>query len=243
VIYSIAPEANVLVLSDEVTKYAVREGAMLLCQALPYLPVGVHVGIVDPGVGTPRYPVAVRTGRGDLLVGPDNGLLVPAASRLGGVVRAHRLENPAYRLPTISATFHGRDIFAPAAAHLALGADLADFGPTTGLLPFDMPAATVREGELAAPVLYVDEFGSLILAAELGDLEAALGPVVFGTQLEITWDARSARLPFEETFGKVARGELLMWVDSSGRLGIAVNQGSAAELLGLDDSATVTVRR
>lgn len=242
VIYSIAPEANVLVLSDEVAKYAVREGAMLLRQALPYLPVGVHVGIVDPGVGTPRQPVAVLARRGDVLVGPDNGLLVPAAEQLGGVVRAHRLENPAYRLPSISTTFHGRDIFAPAAAHAALGVDLADFGPATELLHFDMPSITVRQGELVVPVLYVDEFGSLILAAERSDLEAALGPLAYGTELEVTWKAQSARLPFEETFGKVAKGETLMWVDSSGWLGIAVNQGSAARLLGLDDTATVTVR-
>lgn len=102
-----------LVLSDEITPFDVREGAMLLRQALPYFPVGVHVGIVDPGVGTPRLPLAIETGRGDVLVGPDNGLLVPAAGRLGGVVRAHALENPAYRLPEVSASFHGRDVFSP----------------------------------------------------------------------------------------------------------------------------------
>ncbi|WP_262403681.1 S-adenosyl-l-methionine hydroxide adenosyltransferase family protein [Actinomadura sp. CNU-125] len=113
VMYGIVPDANVLVLSDEITPFDVREGAMLLRQALPYLPVGVHVGIVDPGVGTPRRPVAVRTGRGDVLVGPDNGLLVPAAETLGGIVAAHELENPAHRLPSVSASFHGRDVFSP----------------------------------------------------------------------------------------------------------------------------------
>ena len=115
VVHTIAPDANVLVLSDEITPYGVREGAMLLRQALPYLPLGVHVGIVDPGVGTSRRPVAIATGRGDVLVGPDNGLLVPAAEALGGVVGAHVLENPEYRLPSVSASFHGRDVFSPAA--------------------------------------------------------------------------------------------------------------------------------
>jgi S-adenosylmethionine hydrolase len=243
VIYSIAPEANVLVLSDEVTEYAIGEGAMLLRQALPYLPVGVHVGIVDPGVGTPRHPIAIGTGRGDVLIGPDNGLLVPAADRLGGGVRAHRLENPAYRLPAVSTTFHGRDIFAPAAAHAALGVDIAEFGPAIEPLPFDLPGATATEGALVAPVLYVDEFGSLILAAERGDLETALGPLVFGTRLEAGWDTGSVALPFEETFGKVPQGEALLWVDSSGWLGIAVNQGSAARRFGLTDTGTVTIRR
>ncbi|MQY03111.1 SAM hydrolase/SAM-dependent halogenase family protein [Actinomadura macrotermitis] len=242
VIYKIAPAANVLVLSDEITPYAIVEGAMLLRQALPYLPVGVHVGIVDPGVGTPRHPVAVRTGRGDVLIGPDNGLLVPVAEELGGVVAAHRLENPAYRLPAVSNSFHGRDIFSPAAAHALNGVDIAEFGPATGLLPLDLPAAAVAAGTLTAPVLYTDQFGSLILAAGPDDLAAALGDPPYGTALEVSWDGGSARVPFAETFGKVAEGEPLVWVDSSGRLGLAVNQGSAAARFGLSDAAVLTLR-
>jgi S-adenosylmethionine hydrolase len=243
VIASIAPDANVLVLSDEVTKYSIREGALLLRQALPYLPVGVHAGIVDPGVGTPRQPVAIETGRGDVLVGPDNGLLIPAAEALGGVVRAHLLEDPAYRLPTPSTTFHGRDIFSPAAAHAALGVDLSQFGGATGLLPFDMPRPAVAEGTLTAPVLYVDEFGSLILAAERSDLTAALGDVGFGTALHVGFSGHgTVELPFAETFGAVPVGDPLLWVDSSGWLGVAVNQGSAARRFGMDASGTVTVR-
>lgn len=246
VVYTIAPTANVLVLSDEITPFHVREGAMLLRQALPYMPVGVHVGIVDPGVGTPRRPVAIETGRGDVLVGPDNGLLVPAAGALGGAVRAHALENPAYRLPGVSTSFHGRDIFSPAAGHLAAGVDAADLGPAVEPLPLDVPPPVVRDGELTVPVLYTDRFGSLVLGAEPEHLTAAFGSVPYGTPLDVVWSSPapgSARVTFEETFGGVAPGEPLVWVDSSGWLGLAVNQGSAVETLGLAGVDTVTLRR
>ncbi|TMQ97131.1 SAM-dependent chlorinase/fluorinase [Actinomadura soli] len=238
VVHSIAPAATVLVLSDEITPYAVVEGAMLLRQALPYVPVGVHVGIVDPGVGTRRRPLAVETGRGDVLVGPDNGLLVPAAEALGGVVRAHVLENPAYRLPGVSASFHGRDIFSPAAAHIATGVDMAGFGVPALPLPLDVPAPAVAPGELTAPILYADRFGSLILNAGPDDLAAAFGPLGPGTPLEMSWPGGAGRVTFEETFGGVAPGEPLVWVDSSGRLGLAVNQGSAADRFGLREPGT-----
>ncbi|MFI0409544.1 S-adenosyl-l-methionine hydroxide adenosyltransferase family protein [Actinomadura sp. 3N508] len=242
VVYSIAPGATVLVLSDEITPYAIAEGAMLLRQALPYFPVGVHVGIVDPGVGTRRRPVAVETGRGDVLVGPDNGLLVPAAEALGGVVRAHVLENAAYRLPSVSTSFHGRDVFSPAAAHIAVGVDVAELGPPAEPLPLDVPAPAVSPGELTAPILYTDRFGSLILNAGPDDLRAAFGPLAYGTPLELWVPGDAGRVTFEETFGAVAPGEPLVWVDSSGRLGLAVNQGSAADRFGLGEPGAVTLR-
>ncbi|GLW62551.1 hypothetical protein Arub01_07950 [Actinomadura rubrobrunea] len=246
VIYSITPSANVLVLSDEVTPYAVVEGAMLLRQALPYLPVGVHVGIVDPGVGTSRRPVAVVTGRGDVLVGPDNGLLPPAAEVLGGAVHAYELVEPAYRLPEVSTSFHGRDVFSPAAAHLAAGLDPAALGPRVApadLLPFAPPPAARSGDRLTASVMYVDRFGSLVLGARREDLPAA----EYGAPLEVAWTApdgapRSVRAPFAETFGAVPKGEPLLWVDSSGWLGFAVNQGSAADRYGLDAEAVLTIR-
>ncbi|MFC5751742.1 SAM hydrolase/SAM-dependent halogenase family protein [Actinomadura rugatobispora] len=246
VVYTIAPAATVLVLSDEVTPYAIVEGAMLLRQALPYLPRGVHVGIVDPGVGTPRRPVAITTGRGDVLIGPDNGLLPPAAERLGGAVTAHLLENPAYRLPEVSSSFHGRDIFSPAAAHLAAGTALTDLGPEidiADLVRLDLPAPVIGDGELKATVLYTDRFGSLITSADENDLTSALGPLRHGTVLEASWHNGTARLPYEATYGRVAKGEALIWTDSSGLLGLAVNQGSAAEHFGLGDGAVLTIRR
>jgi S-adenosylmethionine hydrolase len=247
VVYTIASEANVLVLSDEVTKYSIIEGAMLLRQAVPYLPVGVQVGIVDPGVGTRRHPVAVATGRGDVLIGPDNGLLVPAAEALGGVVRAHRLTNPAYRLPSMSTTFHGRDLFAPAAGHVATGVDIAELGPAIDtLVPLEPPAPVIGSGALTLSVLYPDDFGSLILSGEAADLQAALGPVPHGTPLELIWAGtdgpRAVRVPYEETFGKVPFGEPLLFTDSSGWLGLAINRGSAEARFELATNQLITIR-
>ncbi len=205
VVHTIAhAAANVLVLSDEITPFDVREGAMLLRQALPICRWAC-TGIVDPGVGTPRLPVAIETGRGDVLVGPDNGLLLPAAGKLGGVVRAHALENPAYRLPEVSTSFHGRDIFSPAAAHIANGVDVADLGAPVEPLALDVPPPMIADGTLTVPVLYTDRFGSLVLGAERDDLAAAFGDLAPGTRLDVTWETGTARLSFEETFGSVAR--------------------------------------
>jgi S-adenosylmethionine hydrolase len=239
VIYTIAPDANVLVLSDEVTPYAIVEGAMLLRHALPYFPVGVHVGIVDPGVGTPRHPIAIATGRGDVLVGPDNGLLVPAAENLGGLERAHLIENPAYRLPEVSASFHGRDIFAPAAAHIARNVNIAALGLKVTPMPLDLPAPAIRDGELRTQALYTDHYGSLILNATAADLETALGPTPHGSLL----DMNGTPVPFVETYGSVATNQPLIWNDSSGLLGLAVNQGSAAARFGLSAGDVLIVRR
>src|SRR3990170_41153 len=121
VMWSIAPDARLLDLTHDVRQFAVRDGAFLLSRAVGYLPVGVHLAVVDPGVGTTRRPVVVRTERGDLLVGPDNGLLLPAARELGGPVDAWEITNRDLWLPNVSSTFHGRDLFAPVAAHLAGG--------------------------------------------------------------------------------------------------------------------------
>lgn len=238
VVAGIAPHARIQVLSDEVSKYAVVEGALLLEQALPYLPVGVHLAVVDPGVGTPRHPIAVRTGRGDHLVGPDNGLLVPAAEALGGVAEARILENPELRLPGVSSTFHGRDVFAPAAAHLANGVPLAEFGAELRPSPLVIPEPAVAEGGLTAAVLYPDAFGSLVLGASPQDLAAAFGPLEYGRELDVD----GVRVRWARTFGEVPEGGPLLFADSSGRLALGVNLGSAAERFALAAGRTVTVR-
>src|SRR5690349_6007049 len=129
VMWGIAPDARILDLSHSVRKYAIRDGAFLLSRMAGYLPVGTHVAVVDPGVGTPRRPIAIRTGRGDVLVGPDNGLLIPAAHVLGGVAAAHEIANADLFLSKVSSTFHGRDIFSPVGAHLANGLPIAEVGP------------------------------------------------------------------------------------------------------------------
>src|SRR5688572_23363652 len=137
VVMGIAPEALIVDITHEVEKFNIRHGALMLWCALPFMPIGAHMAVIDPGVGTARRPIAIETARGDYLVGPDNGLLLPAAQRLGGAVRVHSIENAQYRLPVVSSTFHGRDVFAPAAAHLALGLPLESIGP-----PIDPNALT-----------------------------------------------------------------------------------------------------
>jgi S-adenosyl-L-methionine hydrolase (adenosine-forming) len=250
VVASIAPEAIVVDISHEIAKFQVRDGALLLWCALPYMPIGAHVGVVDPGVGTERLPVALETARGDVLVGPDNGLLIPAADRLGGIVRAHALENSEYRLPVVTASFHGRDIFAPAAAHIALGVPIEVLGrelSVEDLEVLDWPEPEARPGELTTAVVYVDTFGNAKLAGDPEDLAQALGPLEFGDRLvlHVATDGRrgSASAPWSQTFGRVGRGELLLFEDSYGRLCLARNQGSAAEALELVEGTTVAIAR
>jgi S-adenosyl-L-methionine hydrolase (adenosine-forming) len=247
VILSIAPDTRIVDISHEVRKFAIRDGALLLWCALPYLPVGAHVAVVDPGVGTARRPLALKVDRGDVLIGPDNGLLLAGADRLGGVVEARVLDSVAHRLPTVSTSFHGRDIFAPAAAHLAAGTPIEALGPAidpAGLEPSPIPDAIVEPGCLRSSTVYVDTFGNVKLAGLRSDLEAAIGPVSPGDLLEVTFAAEPpALIRWLGTFGDADPGEVLLYEDSYGRLCIAKNQGDAAAHLGLVEDAEVTIRR
>ena len=252
VIAAIAPDARVIDISHEVRKFAIRDGAILLWCALPYLPMGFHVAVVDPGVGTERRPVALRAGRGDVLIGPDNGLLLAGAERLGGTSEARLLEAEAYRLPTVSTSFHGRDIFAPAAAHLATGVAFDALGPAidpAGLVPSPIPEPVVEPGSLRSAIVYVDTFGNVKLAGLRADLEAAIGPVTPGDRLELTFAAHDDRpaeahiVAWRATFGEAEPGEVLLYEDSYGRVCLAENQGNAGTDLGLSDDRPVSIRR
>jgi len=246
VVLDIVPDARIVDISHEVRKFAIRDGALLLWCALPYLPVGFHVAVVDPGVGTARLPVAIATARGDILVGPDNGLLVSAAARLGGIEAVHVLEAEAYRLPVVSTSFHGRDVFAPAAAHLARGVAIADLGGALDparLVASPIADAEVGDGELRSSVVYVDTFGNVKLAGLRADLEAALGPVHAGDPLELVVGDRRIRTSWQATFGDVAPGETLVYEDSYGRLCLAASQASAARLHAIVDDLAVVLRR
>jgi S-adenosylmethionine hydrolase len=252
VIAAIAPDARVIDISHEVRKFAIRDGAILLWCALPYLPLGFHVAVVDPGVGTERRPVALQAGRGDVLIGPDNGLLLAGAERLGGISEARLLQAEAYRLPTVSASFHGRDIFAPAAAHLATGVAFDALGPAidpAGLVPSPIPEPVVEPGTLRSAIVYVDTFGNVKLAGLRADLEAAIGPVTPGDRLELTFAALDDRpvgahiVAWRATFGEAEPGEVLLYEDSYGRICLAENQGNAGTDLGLSDHRPVSIRR
>ncbi len=258
VILDLAPEAQVIDISHEVRKYAIRDGALLLWCALPYLPVGFHVGVVDPGVGTARRPIAIMVERGDVLIGPDNGLLVPAAERLGGILEVRELAEPAYRRATVSASFHGRDIFAPAAAHLARGVPFASLGPAldpAGLARPNCPAPRRTVAGLETIVLYCDTFGNAKFGALASELAAALGPLESGDPLVVRLGrGSSARLDDEAahvepvtwqlTFGAVPPGATVLYEDLYGRLCLADNQGDAVSRLGLvEDQPAVIARR
>jgi S-adenosylmethionine hydrolase len=248
VVLNIIPEALIVDITHEIDKYNIRHGALMLWCALPYLPIGAHMAVVDPGVGTTRRPIAIETARGDLLVGPDNGLLIPGAERLGGIMRVHLIDSIQYRLPVLTSTFHGRDLFAPAAAHLALGVPLEAIGPeidASELVQIDWPPVVVRKDELESTVIYTDTFGNLKLTGVTADLLDALDGLQRGDELEVRFGGRKKALtmPWAPTFGDVPAGSHLVYEDSYGRLCIAQNQGSAAESLSIAEGTSVTVRR
>ena len=250
VILTIARDAQIVDIGHNVRKYAIRDGAFLLWCAVPYLPPAVHVAVVDPGVGTERLPIAIRTARGDFLVGPDNGLLLPAARRLGGIEAAHRLENRDYMLPVTTSTFHGRDIFAPVGAHLSLGVPIESVGRPIDpdhLVDLRFPEPTVGAGQLDTAVLYIDSFGNARLAGEPADLGAAIGALRPGLPVALEIDDGAGGTTreltsWQVTFGAVPVGASLLYQDSFGLVSLADNQGNAAERLGLRPDRPVRLK-
>ena len=240
VIARICPEAHVIDLSHGVAPQDIRGGAALLAHALPYMPVGVHVGVVDPTVGSDRRAVAVRLADGRTLVGPDNGLLWPAAEAGGGVVQAVEISDSPWRLEPLAATFHGRDIFAPVAAYLATGEPLSRAGEPLDpslLVRLEDPPFRVDGGTLIATVVGVDGFGNVQLGATADQLQAAIGDSVqVDADSGVAHTARYSRI-----FGDVSEGELLVLEDSSRQLALAVNCGSAAAVLQLRSGDQVRV--
>jgi S-adenosylmethionine hydrolase len=243
VIAGICPEAVVVDISHGVPRQDVQAGALMLARALPYMPVGVHLAVVDPEVGARRRAIALRAGD-RLLVGPDNGLLIPAAERFDGVAEAVEISASPWRLEPVSATFHGRDVFAPVAARLACGAPLASAG--TPLEPGELVALErsqprQEEDALVAHVVAIDSFGNVILDAVHGDvLERGLR---LGDAVAARADARRVRGVVARTFSDVAVGGLLVYEDAGGALALAVNGGTAAALLGLRAGDEVRLER
>src|SRR5918999_4706907 len=212
VMLSICPDAQIVDICHTVRKYAIRDGAFILRATLPYLPVGTHVGVVDPGVGTERRPIAVGVGRGDVLVGPDNGLLLAAAEVLGGVRQARKLANREYWLPAVSSTFHGRDVFAPVAARLAAGGvSLTDLGPEVSpdsLATLPKPRIRAVDGLLESEVAYVDSFGNLRLAGGASELAAAFGSLAEAVLRARVGVADLGEVAFAPSFGHVPEGKI-----------------------------------
>ena len=235
VIARIAPAVRVIDITHGVARHDVRGGALVLRRALEYVPAGVHLAVVDPGVGTRRRAVALRCdgdrgGEARLLVGPDNGLLWLAAQRFGGVVAGADIGDSPLRLEPVSASFHGRDIFAPVAAHLAAGAPLAQVGepldPAT-LMRLDLAAAHVTPDGVVTHVLQADGYGNVVLDAQPEDLASA------GLRRGATVMVGRRLAHYATTFADVTAGELLLYEDGYRALSLAVNGGSALAALGL----------
>jgi S-adenosylmethionine hydrolase len=241
VIQGIAPGATVIDVGHDLPPADVRRAAFALENAVPFLPRGVVLAVVDPGVGTARRALALRSGDGVLLVGPDNGLLWPAAQAVGGVETAVDLSASRFRLQPVSATFHGRDVFAPVAAHLALGTSLEDAGdpldPAT-LTRLEAAPPKVRAGSIEAEVRLVDRFGNVQLQARPADMEAAgldrTGCVDVADRL----DARRGL-----TFADAPPGEAVVYEDSSGWIAVALNGESAAERLAVRAGSSLAMSR
>jgi S-adenosyl-L-methionine hydrolase (adenosine-forming) len=230
-----APWVRVIDVTHQVPPGDVSRGAAVLAQAVGHLPLAVHVGVVDPGVGTGRRAVGIETPCG-LLVGPDNGLLTGAADALGGVRAAVRLTDPTWFLPEVSMTFHGRDIFAPVAARLAAGVPLADAGPAIepqSLVRLPEPICVVGDGYLEAEVLTVDRFGNVQLAASGTALDR------LGTHLEVG----GVRATRASTFADGQPGRLIAYVDSAGKVALAVNGGRAVVALSVSPGDVLRMNR
>jgi hypothetical protein len=239
VLRSIAPEAAVIDVTHAIEPHDVRGGGLALARSAQYLCPGVVLAVVDPGVGGARRPVAVEVGNGaSVLVGPDNGLLAPAVAMVGGATAAFVLDNPEYHLPSPGPTFAGRDVFAPAAAHLCLGVPLDELGTPLdpgALTPGILPLSRIEDGALVAEVLWVDRFGNLQLNIDPDEIAS------FGDRIRLRLSKGDRTAVRAHTYGDIRPGELGLVVDSYGLVSIAADRSSAADELGILAGAAVSL--
>jgi S-adenosyl-L-methionine hydrolase (adenosine-forming) len=239
----IAPEVEIIDITHGIQPHEVLQGAIMLANTLPYLAEGVHLAVVDPGVGSDRRGIALRSGDGRLYVGPDNGLLVPAAEKLGGIEAAHEITNREYALQPISATFHGRDIFSPAAAHLAQGVALEKLGPPVevgSLVRIEVPQPEVSDRRIRACCLYIDRFGNMQLNLTREHVER-LG-IEPGTQVELELATERYFAIAARTFTDARGGEIILYEDAYENIAIAISGGSAAETFSAEPGADVRIQ-
>jgi len=242
VIKRIAPDLQIIDITHGIPPQRVLQGALVLRNTIEYMPVGVHLAVVDPGVGSSRRPLVLVDRADRIYVGPDNGLLVPAAER-AGIEAAHEIANPAYALDSVSRTFHGRDLFSPAAAHLALGVPPEELGPPLArdaLVRLDLPEPAIDSGRADATVLYVDRFGNMQLNLTRRHLETV--GVVPGTRLEIGVGGERYFATAARTFGDARPGEIVLYEDSYRNVALAINRGSAAQMFAVDAGQPVELR-
>ena len=238
----IAPEVEIIDITHGIAPQAVLQGALTLANTLPFMPEGVHLAVVDPGVGGARRALALRDGQGRIYVGPDNGLLIPAAEKLGGITEAHELASPKYALDSVSRTFHGRDLFSPAAAHLALGLPLSELGPPIdpdALARLDIPQPDVGTTRIHSIVLSIDRFGNIGLNLDRSHLDEA--GVVPGTRVELLVGAERYYAVAARTFADARPGDIILYEDAYRNISIAINGGNAADMFGVKEGQDIRI--
>lgn len=243
VIAGIAPDARVIDVTHGIAPQAILQGALVLRNTTRYMPVGVHLAVVDPDVGGNRHAVAVRTRDGRTFVGPDNGLLMLAADE-AGVESAHELAEPRYRLPDVSRTFHARDVFAPAVAHLANGVPIEELGPALepgSLIRVGVPDPELGRSQIGATVLSVDRFGNVATNVRRAHVDA-LG-VSDGDRVEIRLTLDRYYAVVAGTFADAPPGELILYEDSYGLVTLAISRGDAARLTGVSSGDELRIAR
>jgi S-adenosylmethionine hydrolase len=243
VIKSIAPDVDVIDITHGIDPQRVLQGALVLANTVQYMPRAVHLAVVDPGVGSARRPLALEAADGSLFVGPDNGLLIPAAERQGGIVRAVAIENRDYALEAVSRTFHGRDLFAPAAAHLALGVALDELGPAVDaaeLVRIALPEPRFAEsGHIHAVVVDMDRFGNIQL--NLNREQVVGAGIEPGTRVEITLGDEAYYAVAARTFADARPGDIILYEDAYRNFALAISGGDAASMFGASRGSAVTI--
>jgi len=242
VIARIAPEARIIDITHGIEPQAVLQGALVLANTVPYMPVGVHLAVVDPGVGSLRRSVALRDGAGRVYVGPDNGLLVPAAEKQGAVTAAWELTESRYMLHRVSRTFHGRDVFSPAAAHVAVGVDPADLGPAIDpgtLVRLELPEPDVGGSRIGATVLYVDRYGNVQLNLSRVDVERA--GIVPGRRVELDLGVDRYYATAARAFADARPGDIILYEDAYENIAVAITDGNAAEMFAIRAGQRLTI--
>ncbi|HYZ46415.1 MAG TPA: SAM-dependent chlorinase/fluorinase [Actinomycetota bacterium] len=242
VMLRIAPWLKVVHLHHYILRHDIRHGSIVLRQSIEFLPDAVHLAVVDPSVGSDRRAVAVTCSSGAVFVGPDNGLLMAAVDRCGGVEDAHEIRDERYVLSPVSRTFQGRDLFAPAAAHIASGTEPSELGPPVDpndLVRLDVPESWVHDDHVHAEVLQVDRFGNLQLNVPHGVLQRlGLTPPA---RAEVRMEGHRLNVPFCNTFSDVEEGEFILIEDSYHQVSLAINNGDAARRLQAKARSTAIV--
>lgn len=244
VMVGIAPDVRIIDITHQVTPYDIAEGARFLAGSAPYFPKdSIFVGVVDPGVGSSRKPIIAKSRRGQFFVVPDNGLLTLVQDR-DGLEAAREITNPDWMIGTkLSSTFHGRDIFSPAGAHLARGDDWTQAGPeldVSKLVRLDIHYATIDSTGMHAEVIGTDgPFGNLVLNVP-ADTFAKLG-YQLGDIVPVTLNGHEYQFPFKKTFSEVPIGKPLFYIDSRGRLSLGINQRNFADIYKVGPSAKLFI--